>query len=431
MLGRPADDDSRHQSREDREKHLEMRGQHVVGQEGRSRSGQEGRGVDPLVEGSHEVFLGGIFLGVDHENSHEGEDDPYSGNGKWKEDRAHLFGRGDGTALRGEGRRAQSGRGQDRTAVGLVKVRAHPSDVSDVVTDVVRDDSRVPGIVLGNSGFGLAHQIGSHVRRLGEDTAAHAGEQGLGACAHPEGQHDGRDFLEVLDSEHAPLEVGGVFYPVQDLPPDRDVEQAQSDDHETHDRAASEGDLQTLVQGFGRPRGRTTAGVGRGFHSEIAGKTAEEAPGEEGDRCPWALDPQDEGEEGEEGECEDEEHPYDPVLGKEIGHGALTHVPRDLLGPGSSRIGLHEVRIEYVGKNQGQDRSDRGNPEKQRYVHRTSFKLPPRSGNRQGAEKRLTNRSIILFTPGRVKQEFPKPKSRSPPVVHNRLVIIASRETLF
>jgi hypothetical protein len=76
--------------------------------------------------------------------------------------------------------------------VGLEQVGGHTGAVAHVVAHVVGDGGRVAGIVLGNAGFDLAHQVGAHIGTLGEDTAAQTGEDGDQAAAETEGdqRHD-------------------------------------------------------------------------------------------------------------------------------------------------------------------------------------------------------------------------------------------------
>ncbi len=61
--------------------------------------------------------------------------------------------------------------------VALEQVRAHAGDVAHVVAHVVGDDSRVAGIVLGNTRLDLAHEVGADVGGLRVDAAADTREQ--------------------------------------------------------------------------------------------------------------------------------------------------------------------------------------------------------------------------------------------------------------
>ena len=78
--------------------------------------------------------------------------------------------------LAGEEDRRQQHGGDDGHRVGLEQVGGHAGAVADVVADVVGDHGGVAGIVLGDAGLDLAHQVGAHIGALGEDAAAETGE---------------------------------------------------------------------------------------------------------------------------------------------------------------------------------------------------------------------------------------------------------------
>ena len=123
---------------------------------------------------------------------------------------------------------AQSGRGQDRTAVGFVKVGAHAGHVAHVVAHVVGDCGRVALVVFGNAGFDFTDQVGADVGGLGEDAAAHAGEQRLAAGTHAEAEHGHGDRDQpqrlVTQRRHEPVEHGK---------PQGNVQKPQADDRQT------------------------------------------------------------------------------------------------------------------------------------------------------------------------------------------------------
>ena len=84
---------------------------------------------------------------------------------------AVFVGANDGVSRQGHG-------GDNRACIGLVEVRTHTSDVTDVVTDVVGDSCRVTRVVFGDAGFDFAHEVRANVGSLGVDTTADAGEEG-------------------------------------------------------------------------------------------------------------------------------------------------------------------------------------------------------------------------------------------------------------
>jgi len=82
--------------------------------------------------------------------------------------------------------------------VGLEQVGGHTGAVTDVVTDVVGDGSRVARVVLGNSGFYFTDQVGADVGTLGEDAAAQTGENGDQAAAESKGDQGDDVMREVI-----------------------------------------------------------------------------------------------------------------------------------------------------------------------------------------------------------------------------------------
>jgi len=114
---------------------------------------------------------GCLFPRADHEDADDREDRSDAGHDHRGQD-ADLAERRD--------RGAEGGGGEDRAAVGLVEVRAHPGHVAHVVSDVVRDGRRVARVVLGDAGLDLADEVGTDVGGLGVDAATDAGEEGLG-----------------------------------------------------------------------------------------------------------------------------------------------------------------------------------------------------------------------------------------------------------
>ena len=176
----------------------------------------------------------------------------------------------------------QCGGGQDGTAIRLVQVGPHTGHVAHVVAHVVGYRGRVARVVLRDTGFHLAYQVRTHVSRFRVDAASHTGEQGLRAGSHAEGQHGG--------GNHAEFGCRGVDVGrdkgIQKEIPERDVEQAEADNDQPHDRAAAESYAQSFVQGVTGSVGCTCRCVGSRFHAQKAGKSGEKTTGEEGYRYP-------------------------------------------------------------------------------------------------------------------------------------------------
>ncbi len=91
--------------------------------------------------------------------------------------------------LAGEEDRGEQHGGDDRDRVGLEQVGGHTGAVTDVVAHVVGDHGGVAGVVLGDAGLDLAHQVGADVSALGEDAAAETGEDGDQRAAKAQRDH--------------------------------------------------------------------------------------------------------------------------------------------------------------------------------------------------------------------------------------------------
>ena len=230
------------------------------GDDGDQHGGQVGAAGQGLQQGT----LVGVLLGLDEEGADDGADDAHS---------CHDHGDGHGPeGLAGEGGHAQGGGGDDGAYIALVQVSAHTGHVAHVVAHVIGDDGGVAGVVLGDTGFHLAHQVGAHVGGLGKDTAAHTGEQGHGAGAHTEGQHGAGD-------------IGGIQleHEAQQHEPHADVQQAQTHHGEAHDGAGGERHAQALIQAVAAGVGGAAVGLGGDAHAHEAREAGEEAAGQEGE----------------------------------------------------------------------------------------------------------------------------------------------------
>lgn len=72
----------------------------------------------------------------------------------------------------------ETGVSEAHTYVGFEEIGPHSSNVSNVVTNIVRDHSRVARVVLWDIHFNLSDQIGSNVRSLGVDASSNTSEDG-------------------------------------------------------------------------------------------------------------------------------------------------------------------------------------------------------------------------------------------------------------
>jgi hypothetical protein len=95
--------------------------------------------------------------------------------------------------------------------IGFKEVCTHARHIADVVADIVGYDGRVAWIILRDTGFNLAYQIGSYIGRLGEDATAYPGKEGYGGGSEAETGHDGKDG--VMQGRQAAAEKSGCPQP--------------------------------------------------------------------------------------------------------------------------------------------------------------------------------------------------------------------------
>jgi hypothetical protein len=157
-----------------------------------------------------------------------------------------------------------------------------------------------------------------------------------------------------MNRENAVFKSGfAEFHDVgKDFPPDRNVKQTETNNHEAHNGAAAECYLQTLVEGLGGSCAGAVAGVSGSDHAKVTGKTREETTGQEGQGCPGALDLEDKCQKREKSKCYNKENANYPVLRPEIRHGAFFYVARDFLGLCRARIRFHHGHEKIIRKNQ-------------------------------------------------------------------------------
>ena len=231
----------------------------------------------------------------------------------------------------------QSQRGHQSAHVGLKQVSAHAGHVAHVVAHVISDHGRVPGVIFGDAGLDLAHQVSAHVGSLGVDTAAHTGKQRDGGSTQREAGENLHVAGEGID--------GGA------------AQQAQANHAHTHDGTTGEGDAQGLVHAAGLSGGSgTDIGLGSHVHTHITGAHREDRADQEATS----------GEPGDEQADQHEQHRHendqDLVLREEKCPGAITDVSRDLLHPFRTGVSLGDRGGLPCSKQQSQNRAQQNYP---------------------------------------------------------------------
>ena len=138
---------------------------HVVqvetGHETRTEDGQGGRGPEAPVDGRHgRLVLGPGPHDVDADGRRNDADGRHDEREHHRSCRIGL----ERLPERREGGEAQDDGGDDGDDIGLEEVRRHAGAVTDVVPHVVGDGRRVAGVVLGDAGLDLAHEVGARRR---------------------------------------------------------------------------------------------------------------------------------------------------------------------------------------------------------------------------------------------------------------------------
>lgn len=217
----------------------------------------------------------------------------------------------------------QSGRRQDGTAIALIEVGAHSSNVTDVVAHVVGNGGGIARVVFRNVCLHFSHEVGPHIGGLGVDAATNTGEERLRGCAHTEGEHGGGNGNEGCSLS--------CIHGVKNNKPYSDVEQSEANDNKAHHRTAAEGNLQAFIEAGTRTVGSACRSVSGCFHPEEARQTGKETAGEEGKGHPRILHFQNVGHEGEDNGEHNKDDGHDLVLLLQVSHSALSHVGCNLL----------------------------------------------------------------------------------------------------
>src|SRR5439155_23057137 len=146
--------------------------------------------------------------------------------------------------------------------------------VAHVIAREVGDDGGVAGVVFGDAGLDLAHQVGAHVGGLCVNAAAELGEKG-----HERGSEAEAHYEEGRLGRVAIRDQVGVRHVNEKNP-----EQRQRHDHEARDRAAAQGHGQGLAQGAASGGGGSQVGAHGHVHADVArdggaGRTEQESDG--------------------------------------------------------------------------------------------------------------------------------------------------------
>ena len=304
--------------------------------DGEAEDRQHAGGDEALVEGAHNRVVG-------PELDEERADD--RGHDAGRADRQRIHHRGQQRVCPAEEDRGEHHGRNHGHGVGLEQVGRHARAVADVVADVVGDGRRVARIVLGNSGFDLAHQIRADVGALGEDAAAETGED-----------RDQRGAEAERDQRVDHGAVGGrvAQNARQEAEVARDAEQREAGDQKAGHRARTEGDVEAAGERLGRRLRRAHVGPHRDVHADEAGRARQDrADGEaRGDRPGEQQAEPDEHDNADSGDG--------GVLPPKVGLRAFADRARNLLHALRAGVGRHQAtdRVNPIHDGQKSTQND-------------------------------------------------------------------------
>ncbi len=239
-------------------------GHHDAGDRVEGDGGEHAGDDEATIEGVHDLAA---LPRLHEEHADDGGDDGHAAQHQRIQHRV-LTGAGHHQA-------AQQHGGEDGHRVGFEQVGGHAGAVAHVVAHVIGNDRGVARVVLGDAGLHLAHQVGAHVRALGEDAAAQSREDGDQRAAEPEAHQGVQDIGKALAFRGGGLQIGVIAGHAQ---------QTQADHQQAGDGAAAERDLQRIVQAAACRLGGTHVGAHRDVHADVAREAGEHGTDEEADR---------------------------------------------------------------------------------------------------------------------------------------------------
>ena len=204
----------------------------------------------------------------------------------------------------------RQGRDQ-RSDIGLEKIRPHAGDIADIIADIIRDHSGISRIILRNPRLDLSDQVRSDIGGLGIDSSA-----------NPRKKRDGGSS-EGKAGEHIHI--------LCDEEDQADSQNAEARDAHPHDGAARKCKLQGLIHPapLGR-RGRADIGLRRGAHAEVSRQSGQKRSKHKGERTHPAPAPRSDPDQKEKNRHEKKKN---PVFRKKEGMSTLGNRARDLLHP--------------------------------------------------------------------------------------------------
>ena len=245
--------------------------------------------------------------------------------------------------------------GDDSTDIALKQVSTHTGDIADIVADIVSDNSGVTRVILGDACLDLTDEVSTDIGCLGVDTAADTGKQSDRGSTEREAEED----IQIVENQ------------VQNAC----AEKAEADNAHTHDRAAGEGNRQSLVHAAftGSVCGADIC-LGGDIHADVAGENGECCAAQEANSGDPAVKA--------EAYCDEQnsnKDSKDPILGKEESASAITDCGGYFLHAVGACILLGNKRNLVESKKQSDDCQRGGQPDKRIHFLLTPIKFLTKS----------------------------------------------------
>merc|ERR1711871_1342611 len=261
---------------------------------GSENQGKQGCRVHTHVQGVQEVFL--KVLGVHggrsphKEETDDGSNDTETSNPEWERcatevSATHLAIVGFDT-VRGQGK---GGSCHNGTHVTFEEVGTHASYITNVVTHIVCDGSRVVVGVLGEILLDLADQVSTDIGSLGVDATSDTSEQGDRGCTEGERRQVEQSIIDVLFPRSAVRVPSGIPSLTEEKEEDGEAKQTEAHHSETHDGTTCERDLQSFVETRLGSLGSLDIAFGGHLHAHPTRTSREDGTDDEADHHPPAI----------------------------------------------------------------------------------------------------------------------------------------------
>mmetsp|Transcript_21501 Transcript_21501/g.53111 ORF Transcript_21501/g.53111 Transcript_21501/m.53111 type:complete len:340 (-) Transcript_21501:366-1385(-) len=247
---------------------LEQKGNNDCSKDDFNDTGNNGS----LVKRHKEFFLVGVgVLDSDKEVTNDTGNDSRSCNPKGKHNADDI--------VLGQDQGSNNG-----THKGFKEIGSHSSNITNVVTNIVSNDCRIAWIVFGNVHFDLANQVSSNIGSLGVNSSSHTSKESNRRGSKSKG---GKGIRRI----HQNIRLGCIIVSQSHkVVHERDTQQTETDDHESHDGTSGKGHLESSVKSslIGSLCG-LDVGIRGNDHAVPTSRSTEKGTHDKANRIPHAV----------------------------------------------------------------------------------------------------------------------------------------------